>query len=179
MLNHPKAKAFTEKLHRPVAEPARHRFEHAGQDALSGVRGNFAMVGGARDAPLLREMLKQNLSVKKRRGLGLRDAERAPCQALRHPRCGRRGVSKSSAETRVSPRRIAHSGERAEGHGERHLDLAVLRGVWMLDRIMGRPAPPPPPNVPAIEPDIRGAKTIREISRNIARRKTAQAAIRA
>ena len=38
----------------------------------------------------------------------------------------------------------------------------VLRGVWMLDRIMGRPAPPPPPNVPAIEPDIRGAKTIRD-----------------
>ncbi len=38
----------------------------------------------------------------------------------------------------------------------------VLRGVWMLDRIMGRPAQPPPPNVPAIEPDIRGAKTIRE-----------------
>ncbi len=38
----------------------------------------------------------------------------------------------------------------------------VVRGVWMLDRIMGRPAAPPPPNVPAIEPDIRGAKTIRE-----------------
>jgi len=38
----------------------------------------------------------------------------------------------------------------------------VLRGVWILDRIMGRPTPPPPPNVPAIEPDIRGAKTIRE-----------------
>jgi mono/diheme cytochrome c family protein len=38
----------------------------------------------------------------------------------------------------------------------------VVRGVWVLDRILGRPAPPPPPNVPAIEPDIRGAKTIRE-----------------
>lgn len=38
----------------------------------------------------------------------------------------------------------------------------VVRGVWVLDRIMGRPAAPPPPNVPAIEPDIRGAKTIRE-----------------
>ena len=38
----------------------------------------------------------------------------------------------------------------------------VLRGVWMLDRIIGRPAPPPPPNVPAVEPDIRGATTIRE-----------------
>lgn len=38
----------------------------------------------------------------------------------------------------------------------------VLRGVWVLDRILGRPAPPPPPNVPAVEPDIRGATTIRE-----------------
>jgi hypothetical protein len=38
----------------------------------------------------------------------------------------------------------------------------VLRGAWVLDRIMGRPVPPPPPNVPAIEPDIRGAVTIRE-----------------
>jgi hypothetical protein len=38
----------------------------------------------------------------------------------------------------------------------------VVRGVWLLDRIMGRPASPPPPNVPAIEPDIRGARTIRE-----------------
>jgi len=38
----------------------------------------------------------------------------------------------------------------------------VLRGAWVLDRILGRPAPPPPANVPAIEPDIRGATTIRE-----------------
>lgn len=38
----------------------------------------------------------------------------------------------------------------------------VLRGVWLLDRILGKPAPPPPPNVPAVEPDIRGATTIRE-----------------
>ena len=38
----------------------------------------------------------------------------------------------------------------------------VVRGVWVLDRIMGRPVPPPPPNVPAVEPDIRGATTIRD-----------------
>ena len=37
----------------------------------------------------------------------------------------------------------------------------VLRGVWVLDRIIGKPMPPPPANVPAIEPDIRGAVTIR------------------
>ena len=38
----------------------------------------------------------------------------------------------------------------------------VIRGVWVLDNMLGRPAPPPPPGVPAVEPDIRGATTIRE-----------------
>ncbi len=39
----------------------------------------------------------------------------------------------------------------------------VLRGVWVMDRLMGQPPPPPPPGVPAVEPDIRGAKTMREL----------------
>ena len=38
----------------------------------------------------------------------------------------------------------------------------VLRGVWLLERILGQHVPPPPADVPAVEPDIRGAKTIRE-----------------
>ncbi|MCZ6673676.1 MAG: DUF1592 domain-containing protein [Verrucomicrobia bacterium] len=38
----------------------------------------------------------------------------------------------------------------------------VIRGVWMLERIMGETTRPPPDDVPAIEPDIRGSKTIRE-----------------
>ncbi|MCB1100479.1 MAG: DUF1592 domain-containing protein [Verrucomicrobiae bacterium] len=38
----------------------------------------------------------------------------------------------------------------------------VLRGAWVLERILGTPPLPPPPNVGAIEPDIRGATTIRE-----------------
>lgn len=37
----------------------------------------------------------------------------------------------------------------------------VTRGVWVADKLLGRPAPPPPPGVPAVEPDIRGATTIR------------------
>jgi hypothetical protein len=38
----------------------------------------------------------------------------------------------------------------------------VLRGAWVLDRILGTPPPPPPDDVGAIDPDIRGATTIRE-----------------
>ncbi|TWT34544.1 DUF1592 domain-containing protein [Blastopirellula retiformator] len=38
----------------------------------------------------------------------------------------------------------------------------VTRGVWVLDNILGCPSPPPPPKVPAVEPDIRGATTIHE-----------------
>lgn len=38
----------------------------------------------------------------------------------------------------------------------------VIRGVWVLDRLMGQPVPPPPPGVPAVEPDIRGAVSLRE-----------------
>ncbi|MCH8216098.1 MAG: DUF1592 domain-containing protein [Planctomycetes bacterium] len=37
----------------------------------------------------------------------------------------------------------------------------VTRGVWIMERILGHETPPPPPSVPAIESDIRGATTIR------------------
>jgi hypothetical protein len=38
----------------------------------------------------------------------------------------------------------------------------VLRGAWIMERILGKAPPPPPATVPAIEPDTRGATTIRE-----------------
>lgn len=38
----------------------------------------------------------------------------------------------------------------------------VLRGAWILKHLYGDPSPPPPPTITAIEPDIRGATTIRE-----------------
>ncbi|MCA9062730.1 MAG: DUF1592 domain-containing protein, partial [Planctomycetaceae bacterium] len=39
----------------------------------------------------------------------------------------------------------------------------VIRGIWVSDRLLGLPIPPPPGSVPAIEPDIRGATSIREM----------------
>ena len=38
----------------------------------------------------------------------------------------------------------------------------IMRGVWLMERILGKHIPPPPDQVPAIEPDIRGAISIRD-----------------
>jgi hypothetical protein len=38
----------------------------------------------------------------------------------------------------------------------------VLRGRWILEQMIGKPPQPPPPDVPKLEPDIRGATTIRQ-----------------
>jgi len=39
----------------------------------------------------------------------------------------------------------------------------VLRGVWILENVLGDPPPPPPTNVPAITPDTRGTTTVRDL----------------
>lgn len=39
----------------------------------------------------------------------------------------------------------------------------VLRGVWVLDKVLGMPPPPPPSDVPALTPDTAGASTPREL----------------
>ncbi len=38
----------------------------------------------------------------------------------------------------------------------------VIRGVWLLENILGAPPSPPPPSVKVPEPDTRGTTTIRE-----------------
>ena len=39
----------------------------------------------------------------------------------------------------------------------------VPRGNFVTDRLLGLPVDPPPPNVPAVEPDVSGTNTIREL----------------
>ena len=39
----------------------------------------------------------------------------------------------------------------------------VTRGVWLLENILGTPPAPPPDDVPAIDPDVRGATSIRDL----------------
>ncbi|MCC6508199.1 MAG: DUF1592 domain-containing protein [Pirellulaceae bacterium] len=38
----------------------------------------------------------------------------------------------------------------------------VIRGIWLMETILGTPVPPPPDEVPALDPDIRGTVSIRE-----------------
>lgn len=38
----------------------------------------------------------------------------------------------------------------------------VVRGIYLLEKMLGSSVSPPPPDVPTIEPDTRGATTIRE-----------------
>jgi mono/diheme cytochrome c family protein len=38
----------------------------------------------------------------------------------------------------------------------------VVRGVFVNERLLGRPIPPPPPGIPTVDPDTRGATTIRD-----------------
>ncbi|MCX6854160.1 MAG: DUF1592 domain-containing protein [Verrucomicrobia bacterium] len=39
----------------------------------------------------------------------------------------------------------------------------VVRGVWVLDNLLGTPPPPAPKEVPALVPDLNGAKTVRQL----------------
>jgi hypothetical protein len=64
------------------------------------------------------------------------------------PDCHRGGVL-----THASILRVTADGTRTS---------PVLRGKWVLERIVGKPPAPPPPDIPLFEPDIRGATTIRE-----------------
>jgi len=39
----------------------------------------------------------------------------------------------------------------------------VVRGAFVADRLLGEPPEPPPPNIAAVEPDVQGSTTIREL----------------
>ena len=39
----------------------------------------------------------------------------------------------------------------------------VIRGIWVLESLLGTPPSPPPPDVEPIDPDVRGAKTVKQL----------------
>ena len=163
MLSHPKAKAFTENFTgqwlnlRDIALNTPDKMLYPEFEEI-------LQWSAERETHLFfEEMLKQNLSVK-----NFVDSDFAMLNGRLAKHYGIPGVE-GVAFRKVALKPEYHRGGlltqasvlKVTANGTS--TSPVLRGVWMLDRIMGRPAPPPPPNVPAIEPDIRGAKTIREI----------------
>lgn len=73
----------------------------------------------------------------------------------------------------VEPRKVALPPESLRGgllgHAAIHKLTAngtttspVKRGVWVMDRLLNDPAPPPPPGISAVDPDTRGTTTVRE-----------------
>ena len=93
------------------------------------------------DWAMLNQRLARHYGIEGVRGLALRKAK-LPSGSARGGVLTQAGVLKVTANgTTTSP---------------------VLRGVWVLQNILGQPVPPPPPNTGGIEPDIRGATTIRE-----------------
>ncbi len=73
------------------------------------------------------------------------------------PGCGRGGVLTQASVLKVTANGTTTS--------------PVIRGAWVMKQLLGRPPAPPPPNVGSIEPDTRGATTIRE---QLAKHRTAE-----
>ncbi|WP_197443337.1 DUF1592 domain-containing protein [Lignipirellula cremea] len=93
------------------------------------------------DFAMLNQRLAEHYGIEGVQGLQIRAVE-LPAESVRGGVLTQGGVLKVTANgTTTSP---------------------VTRGVWVLENILGHPTPPPPPNVGGIEPDIRGATTIRE-----------------
>ena len=64
------------------------------------------------------------------------------------------GVSRGGLITQASILKVTSNGTATS---------PVLRGVWVMERLRGVPRLPPPPNIPAVEPDATGATTIRQM----------------
>lgn len=162
MLQHPKAKAFTENFTGQwlslrdinATTPDKALYPEFEESLLwSSVRETHLFFD---------ELLKENLSVR-----NFVDSEFAMLNGRLAKHYGIPDVHG------VEFRKVAFKPEHHRGGVLTHASILkvtangtttspVIRGVWVLDRIMGKPVPPPPPNVPAVEPDIRGATTIRE-----------------
>ena len=162
MLKHPKAKAFTENFTgqwlslRDIAATTPDKMLYPEWEEMlqwSAVRETHLF---------FEELLKQNLSV---RNFVDSDFTMINGRLAKHY-----GIPDVHG---VAFRKVALKPEQHRGGVLTHASVLkvtangtttspVLRGVWVLDHILGRPVPPPPPNVPAVEPDIRGATTIRD-----------------
>ncbi len=127
---------FDDLLQAAMLGETRHFFEHVLENDLSAL--NFV----DSDFALLNERLASHYGIPGVKGHEHFRVVQLPEESIRGGVMAQASVLKVTANgTSTSP---------------------ILRGVWVLDNLLGEPAPPPPPGVPAVEPDIRGATTIRE-----------------
>ena len=82
---------------------------------------------------------------------GLKDLKLAPGNGLQKVKLGNSG--RGGLVTHGAVLKVTANGTTTS---------PVVRGVWVAEKILGMEIPPPPEDVPAVEPDIRGAKSIRE-----------------
>ncbi len=162
MLKDPKAAAFTENFvgqwlglrDIDATEPDPTLYPEVDDIAQGG--------DGQGDAPVLRRSAEERPEPDELRRLRFHHAQRPAGQALRHP--GREGPGvpqgalppdshRGGVLTMASVLKVTANGTTTS---------PVLRGAWVLDRILGTPPPKPTVDVEAVEPDIRGATTIRE-----------------
>ena len=92
-------------------------------------------------------MLNERLA----RFYGLKDLELAPGKGLQKVKLGNNG--RGGIVTQGSVLKVTANGTTTS---------PVVRGVWVSEKILGMEIPTPPSDVPAVEPDIRGAKSIRD-----------------
>lgn len=162
MLQHPKSKAFTENFTGQWLS-LRDINATTPDKALYPEFEEMLLWSSVRETQLFfEELLKENLSVKNfvdsefamlngrlAKHYGIPDVHGAAFRKVPlKPEYHRGGVLAHASILKVTANGTTTS--------------PVVRGVWVNDRILGRTIPPPPPNVPAVEPDIRGATTIRE-----------------
>ena len=164
MLKHPKAAAVHRELRRPVARPPRDRRHRTEPPALPRIRPHAQGVDDPGNRELFfAEVLEGRPEPDELRGFRFHDAQRPAGQALWHPGLGRVRVPQGDAAAGKPPWRRADDGERAEGDRQRHDHVAGhARRVGDGAHPWERRRQNRPPTCPSIEPDIRGATTIRE-----------------
>ena len=162
LLQDPQVAAVRRGLSRPVAEAAADRRERPGPEALSRVQPVPAGLDGRRNAGLLPRAARQEprrhasgevafamLNEKLAVHYGIPGVSGSQMRRVELPAdCPRGGFLTQAAILKITANGTTTS--------------PVPRGAFVMDRLLGQPPEPPPPNMPAIEPDVRGATTIRE-----------------
>ncbi|MEM1296936.1 MAG: DUF1592 domain-containing protein [Verrucomicrobiota bacterium] len=117
----------------------------------------------AESRAFFRELLKENLSVS---NLVKSDFAMLNNRLAKH--YGLEGVNSPSIQRVSLPAESPRGGFLSQGSvlkvsANGTNTSPVVRGVWVMERILGKTPPPPPPGIPGVEPDIRGAETLRDL----------------